>query len=85
MSVQQLPFSEPFYTMKFIDGESRYEIDDISIVINLGESDIRVKGSPLGYLKSTIVKNVTLTDVRRAIVVEGYASRMPAGDYAMSI
>ena len=80
MSVQQLPFSEPFYTMKFIDGESRYEIDDISIVINLGESDIRVKGSPLGYLKSTIVKNVTLTDVRRAIVVEGYASRMPAGE-----
>ena len=80
MSVQPLPFSEPFYTMKFIDSQDWYEIDDISIVINLGEPDIRVKGSPLGYLKSTIVNNVTLSGVRRAIVVEGYESRIPAGE-----
>ena len=80
MSIKKLRFSEPFYTMKFIDDQQLYEIDDLSIVINLGEKEILVKGLPLGRLKSTIVKNVALPDIERAIVVEGYEPKAPAGD-----
>ena len=72
MGVRTLHFSDPFYTIKFIDNEKQYKIDDTSIVINLGEKGILVKDRPLQYLKSTIVRNVILYDIQRALVIEGY-------------
>ena len=72
MGIKNLQFSEPLYTIKFIENQKQYEIGNISIVINLGEKDILIKGRPLGCLKSTIVKNVTLSDIQRALVVEDY-------------
>ena len=72
MGIKKLQFSEPFYTIKFIDTEKRYNIDDTSIVINLGEKGILIKDRPLQYLKSTIVRNVILYDIQRALVIEGY-------------
>ena len=50
----------------------QYKIDDKSIVINLGEKGILVKDRSLGYLKSTIVRNVTINNIQRALVVEDY-------------
>jgi hypothetical protein len=72
MSVKQLKFSIPFYTIQFVDNEIEYKINHTSIVINLGERGILVKDSPLGCLKSTIVRNVTIKDIQRALVIEDY-------------
>ena len=72
MGIRTLQFSEPFYTIKFIDNEKQYKIDDTSIVICLGEKGILIKDRPLNYLKSTIVRNVMLYDIQRAFVIEGY-------------
>jgi hypothetical protein len=72
MSIKSLQFPEPFYTIKVIHEEKQYKIDKKSIVINLGNKDIPVKDKPLGYLKSTIVKNVILNDIQRALVIEDY-------------
>jgi len=80
MSIKKLRFSEPFYTMKFVNDQQIYEINDRSIVVNLSEKEILVKGLPLGSLKSTIVKNVALAEVERAIVLEGYESARSAKD-----
>ena len=75
MGIKKLQFSEPFYTIQFIDTEKRYKIDDTSIVINLGEKGILIKDRPLQYLKSTIVRNVILYDIQRALVIEGYEKK----------
>ena len=66
--------------MKFVNDQPIFEIKDRSIVINLSEKEIWVKGHPLGSLKSTIVKNVALPEIERAIVVEGYQSAGSAED-----
>ena len=72
MSIKKLQFSEPFYKIKWIDNEMQYKIDNTSIVINLGERGIRVKDKPLVYLKSTIVRNLIVKDIHRALVIEDY-------------
>jgi hypothetical protein len=72
MSIKKFEFSEPFYTIKWIDNEVQYKIDKTSIVINLGKRGILTKDKALGYLRSTIVRNVTLKDIQRALVIEDY-------------
>jgi len=72
MGIKKLQFSEPFYTIKFIDDEKQHKVDDTSIVISLGEKGILVKGRPLQYLKSTIVRNVIINNIQGALVIEDY-------------
>ena len=75
MGIITLQFSEPFYTIKFIDNEKQYKIDDTSVAINLGASSVVVKDRPLAYLKSAIVRNVVINDIQRALVIEGYEKK----------
>ena len=72
MSLRKLQFSEPFYSINFIDNETQYKIDNTGIVINLSERGILVKDKTLNYLRSTIVRNVTLKNIQRALVIEDY-------------
>jgi len=72
MGVRTLHFSAPFYTIKFVDNENQYKINDTSIVMSLAERAILVKDRPLQYLKSTIVRNVMINNIQRALVIEGY-------------
>ena len=72
MSIKKLRFSDPFYTIEFIDNEMQYKINDTSIVINLGERGILVKDKALGNLKSTIIRNVAIKDIQRALVIDDY-------------
>lgn len=72
MGIKKLQFPEPFYTIKAIHEEEQYKIDKKNILVNLGHKDIAVKDIPLGYLKSTIVRNVILNDIQCALVIEDY-------------
>jgi len=80
MSIHQLQFPEPFFTIKAIQEEKQYPIDEKSIVVNLSERGLWIKSKPLDFLKSTILRNVEIRDVQRALVVENYEkTRRDAG------
>ena len=72
MTIRALQFPEPFYTIKAIHGEKEFKIANNSIIVNLSEENIWVKDKPLTFLKSTIVRNVTIKDIQRALVIENY-------------
>lgn len=72
MDIKTLKFCEPFYTMKEIKNGIEYKIEKTSIILNLGENDILIKDKPLGYLKSTIVKNVMINNIKKALVIEDF-------------
>jgi hypothetical protein len=72
MSIRTLQFPEPFYRIKAIHGEKELKIANNSIVVNLSEKNIWVKDKSLAFLKSTIVRNITIKDVQRALVIEDY-------------
>jgi hypothetical protein len=72
MSIRTLQFSEPFYTIKVIHAEKEFNIANKSIVVNLSEKEIRIKDSSLAFQKSTIVRNVAIRNIQRALVIEDY-------------
>lgn len=72
MSILKLQFPEPFFTIKAVHEEARYPIEEKSIVVNLSEKNLWIMNKSLGFLKSTIVKNVEIRDLQRALVVENY-------------
>lgn len=72
MSIKTLQFCEPFFTIKAIQDEREYKIDNKSIVINLSESDVMVKDKPVCHLKSTIVTNISVKNLQRGLIVEDY-------------
>lgn len=72
ISINTLQFCEPFYTIKTLHNEKEYRVGKESIVINLSDSTVKVKDKRLNYLKSTIVTNITIEDLQRAIIVEDY-------------
>jgi len=72
MSITTLQFCEPFYTIKAVQNEKEYQVSNKSIVVNLSKNNIMVKNLPVIYLKSTIVANITINNLERAIIVEDY-------------
>lgn len=72
MIIKTCQFCEPFYTIKAIQDEKEYRIGPKSIVVNLSQSNIMVKDLPILYLKSSIVTNLTIYNLKRAIIVEDY-------------
>jgi len=72
MSITTLQFCEPFYTIKAVQDEKAYPVGHKSIVVNLSKNNIMVKNMPIVYLKSSIVTNITITHLERAIIVEDY-------------
>ena len=72
MSIVRLQFPEPFYTIKAIHDEKEFRIANKSIVVNLSEKYIWVKDNPLTHLKSTIVRNIVIKEIARALVIEDY-------------
>ena len=72
MTVRVLQFPEPFFTIKALHGEKECRIAKNSIIVNLSEENIWVKDKPLTFLKSTVVRNVILKDIQRALLIEDY-------------
>lgn len=75
MSVKKLDFAAPFFNTEFVENEKEYFIEEKSLVINLSNIDagtLYVKGMPVLPLKGTIIENVALTDISKALVVKEY-------------
>ena len=81
MSIKSLQFPEPFYTIKAIHGEKEFGVGQKSVVVNLSEKNIWVKDKPLGFLKSTILRNVTIRDIERGLVIEDYEKSNKQADF----
>lgn len=73
MPVQTLEIAEPFFTIRMIRDECSYEIAGKSILLNLSKTPISILGQSLGELQSVIVADITLHDVKHAVIVERFA------------
>lgn len=75
MSVRQLDFAEPFFSVDYVEDESSYYAEPKSLVINLAERSgelLYVKKMPVLPLKAAIVAKVSLSNVVKALVVKDY-------------
>lgn len=72
MPVRALDISKPFFRMSFVSDESRLHIAERAILLNLSDTDIAIEQQVLHPLCSTIVQNVELKDVERAVVITGF-------------
>jgi hypothetical protein len=72
MSIKLLDFVEPFFSVNYLLNEKEYAIGKKSIVFNLSHKDIQINGLGLGYFKSTVVTNFTITDIERCLIIEDY-------------
>ena len=72
MSVRALDFVEPFFSVNYLLNEKEYKVGKKSIVFDLSQKDIWIKCQPLSYFRSTILTNVTITDIDRCLIIEDY-------------
>lgn len=83
MSVTKLDFAEPFFSVDYVVDEESYYVDKKSIVINLAEhaqSNIYIRKVPIYPLKSSVVENITIDNIKKAIVVKDF-QRCDLNDY----
>lgn len=74
MSVEQLAIGDPFFDVKVLEDEVKYQIDEKTIVLNLAEDPIRVREQTLGSLQSVILKDTDIHDIRHAVIIERFAN-----------
>ncbi|MDH7483788.1 MAG: hypothetical protein QHH01_04095 [Spirochaetales bacterium] len=73
MSVQQLSFAEPFFSVQYIVEEERFEVGtERCILLNVSDAEVKVEEQLLGFLCSTVVTNTVLGNVHRAILIEHF-------------
>ena len=73
MSIRALDFVEPFFSVKYLLNEKEYAVGKKSIVFNLSQrKDIGINNLPLGFFKSTVCTNVTITDLDRCLIIEDF-------------
>ena len=69
MSIESLSISKPFFELKFIQNENSYIIKSPSILINLSNVKISIKDQLLSKYHSLIVKNIKVTNIKKAVLV----------------
>ena len=69
MSIESLSISKPFFELKFIQNENSYIIKSPSILINLSNIKISIKDQLLSKYHSLIVRNIKLTNIKKAVLV----------------
>ena len=74
MSIEQLEFGEPFFTVKYLLEEDSYHVEERSILINLAEQPITIENQKLNFLQSVVVTNITVSGVKRGLIVERFAN-----------
>ncbi|WP_298558884.1 hypothetical protein [uncultured Aliiroseovarius sp.] len=72
MPIETVTIAEPFFGIRHVTDEAKYDVADRAIVLNVADRPIRVEQQTLAPLQSAIFANVTLDDVDRAIVVERF-------------
>ncbi len=74
MSIEQLEFAEPFFTVKHVVEEKSYRVGERCILINLSEQPITIETQKLGFLQSVVVTNIAVSGVKRGLIVERFAN-----------
>lgn len=72
MPIQTLDIAEPFFTLRYIVEEPRYEVSGKVILLNLADTPIRIREQALGPLQSVVVADVEIDGADRAVVVERF-------------
>lgn len=73
MPITTLEIGEPFFTLRVISDEDLHQITGKTIVLNLADTPILALSQSLGQLQSVILKDVEITNVRHAVVIERFA------------
>ena len=84
MSIQPLDLAEPFFSVRFVEGEGKLELTGSAVVLNLSEAPIRVRDQTLGELQSAIMVNTSIHDIVRAVVVERLDAHPRSGTFPKS-
>ncbi|NNK57859.1 MAG: hypothetical protein HKP44_11175 [Desulfofustis sp.] len=74
MSIEQLDFVEPFFTVKYLVEENSYRVEEPCILINLSEQPITIENQQLAFLQSVVVTNIAVKEIKRGLIVERFAS-----------
>lgn len=74
MSIEQLAIGDPFFDVKVLKDEVKYQIDEKTIVLNLADDPIRVREQTLGSLQSVILRDTDIYDIRHAVIIERFGS-----------
>lgn len=73
MSIVQLDFAEPFYSIDYVENEESYHVDKKSMVVNLAEREkenIELSGERfIVPLKAAMVQNMTVHHLVKAFIV----------------
>ncbi len=80
MSVQSLDFAAPFFEVDYVENEESLTVGAKSLVFNLAEragAPLYVEGMPLPPLRGTVVQNVRLEKIVRALVVKDFERNDP--------
>lgn len=75
MSIQSLNFALPFFEVDYVENEESYFAKDRCLVLNLAERSqtvLYIKGIPVLPLKGTVVENVSVDNIGRALIVKDY-------------
>lgn len=74
MSIKQLDFAEPFFSIDYIENEESYYVEKKSMVINIAEREhknIDLSGErTIVPLKGAMIQNMTIRNIARAFVVK---------------
>lgn len=72
MSIDNLDFAEPFFAVLQVRDERAYRIDGAAIVLNISEQPLPVQAQALAPMQSTILVDVDIGPVGRAVVIQGF-------------
>ncbi len=72
MSVRDVNFAEPFFSVKYIVREPKFAVGEKSIVLNLAQNPIDISRQGLGFFRSTVVTNFTIEHIERCFVIENF-------------
>jgi len=75
--IQALDFAGPFFQVDYIENAEVYFVESPSVLINLARSPLQVLGSPLPFLHSTIVRQVNVRQITKALIVKNYEQCSP--------
>ena len=73
MAVQALAIGEPFFALRLITDEPRWDIASKAIVLNLSTQAIQVREQRLSALQSVILQDTVMQQVDHAIVIQQVA------------
>ncbi|WP_371169358.1 hypothetical protein [Aliiroseovarius sp. 2305UL8-7] len=73
MPINDLNIADPFFLVRVVLEEASVEITDKTIVLNLSQTPIGVRGQKIAYLQSAILRETQIFPVQHAVLVEGFA------------